>query len=479
MKGFIRLLPTSLTGQMVAVVAIALIGSVMISVLVLGSAYNRVVVGVKQNAIVQRVVTMVDLLEVSPEELHQSIVRAANSRNERVRIDPRSAVKRHTPSSSEKRLLTQLETLLSSEYKNRVNLLLKRKEARKPKHVNHDWQDKQVSPMPDKFRQKPPERFQEKGYWRRPPLEVMKVSVQLNNGQWLNVISEAPRLPSLLVGQTLLFLTLSLLFVILAVIFMLRRIVRPMKKLASAANSLGKGEQVEPLEVSGPKDVQDTVQAFNVMNERMQKFIADRTRTLAALSHDLRTPLTSMRLRIELLPDSTDKEQLLSRLEEMQQMSDATLSFLREASDKEESRRVDLNALISSLCDDMTDLGLSVNYEETTNLVVQCRLVSLKRALRNLFENGVKYGDQIDVSMEEKQGSVHILIQDHGFGIPESKMEQMFEPFTRIEASRNRDSGGIGLGLAIARNNIRSHGGDIHMKNNDTGLLITVELPLK
>nr|WP_228550652.1 ATP-binding protein [Endozoicomonas sp. OPT23] len=211
----------------------------------------------------------------------------------------------------------------------------------------------------------------------------------------------------------------------------------------------------------------------------MQKFIADRTRTLAALSHDLRTPLTSMRLRIELLPDSPDKDQLLSTLEEMQQMSEATLSFLREASDKEESRRVDLNALLSSLCDDMTDLGLAVSYEETSDLVVQCRLISLKRALRNLIENGVKYGDQVNVSMDKKQSSVSIQIQDHGPGIPESRMEQMFEPFTRMEASRNRDSGGIGLGLAIARNNVRSHGGDVYMKNNDTGLLITIELPLE
>ncbi|MRI32755.1 hypothetical protein EOPP23_07110 [Endozoicomonas sp. OPT23] len=459
-------MPVSTTGQMVAVVVTALICSVLASILVLGGAYDRMVSGIKQGAIVQRTVTLVDLLNSSPPELHSSIVKAANSRNERIRVDRSSLVKKHTTSAAEKRLKETLESKLGEAYQGRVQVVLKRRDNKKPHPNKHESRD----------RDQPPRHFKN---WRKPSLDILKIAVQLDSGLWLNMMSEALKPARLLVGQTLLFLAVSLVFVILAVVLMLRRITRPLKQLAVAANDIGRGEQVSQLKVTGAEDVQDTIRAFNVMNERMQKFIADRTRTLAALSHDLRTPLTSMRLRIELLPDSPDKDQLLSTLEEMQQMSEATLSFLREASDKEESRRVDLNALLSSLCDDMTDLGLAVSYEETSDLVVQCRLISLKRALRNLIENGVKYGDQVNVSMDKKQSSVSIQIQDHGPGIPESRMEQMFEPFTRMEASRNRDSGGIGLGLAIARNNVRSHGGDVYMKNNDTGLLITIELPLE
>ena len=461
-----RFFPVSMTGQMVTVIVTALICSVLASVLILGAAYDRLISGIRQGAIVQRTITLVELMNNSSEELHRGIIKAANTRNEKVQVQRFSQIKKRNLTAPEKKLQENLENQLGEKYQGRIFVVLKRREARKP------------SPQKSEGQGIRNESHRHNRNWRRSPLEVLKISVPLDNGQWLSIVSEAPKASRMLVGQTLLFLVISLVFVILAVVLMLRRITRPLKQLATAANDLGRGEQVSELHVSGPADVQDTVRAFNLMNERMQKFIADRTRTLAALSHDLRTPLTSMRLRVELLPDSSDKEQLLNTLEEMQQMSEATLSFLREASDNEPSRKVDLNALLSSLCDDMNDLGLAVRYEESLELVVQCRLISLKRAIRNLIENGVKYGDQVEVSMEKKQGSVCIRIQDHGPGIPESRMEQMFEPFTRMEASRNRDSGGIGLGMAIARNNLRSHGGDIYLKNNDAGLLVTVELPL-
>ncbi len=179
---------------------------------------------------------------------------------------------------------------------------------------------------------------------------------------------------------------------------MVRRITRPLKLLAKASNRMGVGEQVEAVEEQGPGDVRETIRAFNKMNDRTRRFILDRTRMLAALSHDLRTPITTMRLRVELLEHSRDRDQLLVTLEEMQQMSEATLAFMRQASDNETTRKVEMNAMLGSLCDDLIELGMDIDYTETSDMVFSCRPVSMKRALRNLIENSVKYGGQSEVS---------------------------------------------------------------------------------
>ena len=230
------------------------------------------------------------------------------------------------------------------------------------------------------------------------------------------------------------------------------------------------------------------IRAFNQMNERLQRFVADRTRMLAALSHDLRTPITTMRLRVELMEPGPDTDQLLATLEEMQQMSEATLAFMRQASDNEPTRPVDLNALLDSLCEDLQDIGMDVHFQtdsyqnsdvqNSSEVIVHCRLVSLKRAIRNLIENAVKYGTSAHICMVAHNGEVEIQIQDEGDGIPDAMMERMFEPFVRMEESRNRETGGIGLGMSIARNIIHSHGGEIKLENNDRGLMVRIKLPV-
>ena len=251
-----------------------------------------------------------------------------------------------------------------------------------------------------------------------------------------------------------------------------------MRMLASASHRLGKGEQVEDLPEKGPTDLRETIRAFNQMNNRLQRFVSDRTRMLAALSHDLRTPITTMRLRVELMSESADRDHLLATLDEMHQMSEATLAFMRQSSDNEPTRKVDLNAMLESLCDDQLELGHDVQFYESDEAIVSCRLVSLKRAVRNLVENAVKYGTKAEVRMQVSGDNVFVIIQDSGPGIPDEQMSKVFEPFFRLESSRNRDTGGIGLGMAIARNVVRNHGGEIYLENNPQGLKVKVVLPL-
>jgi len=198
---------------------------------------------------------------------------------------------------------------------------------------------------------------------------------------------------------------------------------------------------------------------------------------LAALSHDLRTPMTSMRLRLELMAQSDEKQRLLESLAEMQQMSEATLAFVRQSGDVEPTRSVDLTALVDSLSEDLQDLGMAIQCESLDCVVMALRPVSIKRALRNLMENAVHYGDKAKVSLTATAAQAVITIVDQGPGIPEQQMNSVFEPFLRLEESRNRQTGGMGLGLSIARQIIRSHGGEVVLVNLQPGLKVVVSLP--
>jgi len=199
---------------------------------------------------------------------------------------------------------------------------------------------------------------------------------------------------------------------------------------------------------------------------------------LAAMSHDLRTPITTLRLRVEFIEDEDIKNKILETLDDMQRMTDATLAFVREEVAVEPTRMVDLSALIESVTSDLSDLGKDVQFEEAERFDYGCRPAGLKRALCNLLENAVRYGERAKVSLDLADGGPRITIDDHGPGIPEDQIERMFQPFVRLDESRSVEGGGIGLGLAIARSIIKSHGGDIALSNRrEGGLRVLITLP--
>jgi signal transduction histidine kinase len=248
--------------------------------------------------------------------------------------------------------------------------------------------------------------------------------------------------------------------------------------LAVAAEALGRGQAPAPLDEVGPSDVRATVQAFNRMQARLRRFVDDRTRMLAAISHDLRTPITSLRLRAEFIDDEDTKARILVTLDEMQKMVEGTLAFAREEATSEPTRTVDLAALVESTVLDLADLGAEVTFADPGRIALACRPVALRRAVRNLIENAVRYGERCRVRLDADRDEVRIVLEDDGPGIPEDERERVFEPFVRLEASRSQATGGIGLGLAIARSIVRAHGGDIALANRPAGgLVVTVTLP--
>jgi len=244
------------------------------------------------------------------------------------------------------------------------------------------------------------------------------------------------------------------------------------------APRLGRGEAVPPVPERGPADVRETTRAFNRMHGRLQRFVQDRTRMLAAISHDLRTPITSLRLRAEFIEDEEIRQKILETLDDMQRMTEATLAFAREEAAQEDTRPFDLAALIDSVCADLADIGQDVVFAGAARSHDLGRPSSLKRALRNLIENAVAYGRRARVALDAGEDEWRIVIDDDGPGIPAADFERVFAPFVRLEESRSRETGGIGLGMAIARSIVRGHGGDITLANRpDGGLRALIHLP--
>ena len=308
------------------------------------------------------------------------------------------------------------------------------------------------------------------------PIE-MTLSIRLAGGDWLNVRTMFIRPGLQLSPQALLPLFLMVAAVALVAWATARRVVGPMRALAVGADRLGRGLDVNPLPLTGPSEVRDTTQAFNRMQDRLTRFVSERTHMLAALSHDLRSPLTAMRLRIEMLDETEDSVRLKALVEEMQAMVEATLEFARGVAKTEPAATADLAAMLGDLVNDVG--GDRAALFPSPPVPATVRPHALNRALRNLIDNAVRYGGTAEVSLTQEPGCTVITIADKGPGLPEDQIEAVFEPFVRLEASRNRDTGGVGLGLAIARTIIQAHGGTIQLHNRiGGGLNAIVRLPV-
>jgi len=317
----------------------------------------------------------------------------------------------------------------------------------------------------------------------RPEPVELTLSIRLEGGNWLNVRTMFQRPGVQWSPRALLPLVLMLAAVALVAGVTARRIVGPMRALAAGAERLGRGLDAAPLALTGPTEVQEATQAFNRMQARLTRLIAERTRMLAALSHDLRSPLTAMRLRVELLAEDEDSIRLKALVEEMQAMVEQTLDFARAAAQGaaaqgEAVQEVNLAALLAALVSDAGEGRATLAASDPVR--VNLRPTAIRRALRNLIDNALRYGTRAEVALVRQGGEAVITIADHGPGLPEDQLEAVFEPFVRGEASRSRATGGVGLGLAIARSIARAQGGEVTLANRpEGGLLATLRLPLR
>ena len=288
----------------------------------------------------------------------------------------------------------------------------------------------------------------------------MWIEAALSDGQWLLFLSNLDPPPAVDPVATefsrasfATWLVLSILLAILLSMLAARRLIKPLSELARAVEQLGGSGDAPPLPPRGPREVQGTMRAFNRMQERLRRFNEDRTRMIAAISHDLRTPLTRLRLRAELVEDQgQQREKMLAEPRHDGGHDDPSpvLSFARDDTKHEPQSLVDLSALIEGICEDASDAGEPVTFLGPRGVTIFCRPTGMRRAISNLVDNAVKYGGNATVSLIPKAGRFVITVEDSGPGIPWGEREKVFEPFYRIEGSRNSDTGGVGLCLSVA-----------------------------
>jgi signal transduction histidine kinase len=278
--------------------------------------------------------------------------------------------------------------------------------------------------------------------------------------------------------ESLVPLLLLLLLVCFALAALLVRMInRSLSRLAHAADAIGQDPASAPLPESGPSEIRRVIAAFNRMQERVQRYLVERGRLLSAISHDLKTPITRLRLRAELLPDAELRVKMMRDLDEMQTMVGTTLDFFSAVGKQAGRQPVDVGALIESVCEDRRDSGQALSVRGTPIAPYRADPQALRRCLENLIENAVRYGASADIEIRDSPERLRIAIRDRGPGIPEAELERVFEPFYRLDGSRNMASGGTGLGLSIARTIARWHGGEVTLTNAAPGLVAEVALP--
>jgi signal transduction histidine kinase len=318
------------------------------------------------------------------------------------------------------------------------------------------------------------------GFFGGPPIRngSFLVQAQLRDGNWVSIAHQLPEEEFAWPVKLLLTLAVLLVSVVALSLIAVRWVTRPLALLGRAADELGRDIQRPPLDESGPLEVRRAAQAFNTMQARLARFLRDRAHLLAAVSHDLKTPITRLRLRAELLENPELKAKFVHDLDEMEAMVRTTLDFLRDVNAHEPVQPVDVNALIESLQADADELGQQVQIDGSAASPYAGRPLALQRCLRNLIDNAVKYGKRATVHVNDGAARLQIIVADEGPGIPEQQLEQVFEPFFRLEPSRSRETGGVGLGLSIARDIARAHGGDLLLRNRASrGLEAVLTLP--
>ena len=311
------------------------------------------------------------------------------------------------------------------------------------------------------------------GFWRN-----LQVSVELPDGQWLAFASLLPGTGRSVSWQFTVAMTIMTIVILFASAWAVRRLSAPLRILAGAAERLGRDVGAPSLPERGTEEMRLAARAFNDMQARLKRLVDSRTQMLAAISHDLRTPLTLLRLRAESVEPAEDRAKMLGTIAEMEAMVSEILAFVRDDAATGQHQATDLAALVASIVDDMADAGRAVTIALAEPLIYSCQPAALKRAITNLIDNALAYGKTAHVALTATAKECAIAIEDEGPGIPEDELQRVFQPFYRLEASRSRETGGTGLGLAIALSIVQAHGGTIVLANRkEGGLRAAIILP--
>ncbi len=472
-----RLIPNSIVGRTVLVLLVGLTLTHLIGIFIYSSDRYSTVAEASGRRVAERIAVVTRLIDQAGPERRMELARSQWGPAFNVTVTPASGVKESSWNWRTRMVRSILENYLGKDKAAKALIVYKEEEradadasqddmAGHMMSMNKNWPDMMGTPgMAQMVRT-----------WNSG--QVLEVSLPLDDGRWLNFSAPFMRLKPFWASRLFLSLILMTVTVFIFSVWAVRRSTAPLAMFAKAAERLGMDVDAPPLPHDGPREVRRAVSAFNRMQKRLKSFVEDRTQMIAAISHDLRTPITRLKLRAEFMEDDEQRAKMLTDLDEMEVMISETLAFSRDASAQEPSRAFDLAAVLESICDDASDAGWDVTYDGPAKLSFSGRSVSLGRVFGNLVGNAAKYGGRAKVFLRAAGDAVEVRVEDDGPGIPEEMMETVFQPFRRLETSRSRETGGVGLGLSVARSIVRAHGGEITLSNRERGgLRATVRLP--
>lgn len=459
-----RWLPRSLSSRLVIVFVGGLILAQVVSLSILLHDRGEFLARASGMQSIMRVIDIAQLLDSSDSAERERIIRVLRSPQLRIGLHsnaPQLKQLAQEPSPQESVFLSMLRHKLGRDREIWVDI-----RARSPEHTR--------APPPKSEHGERRARTELRGAGS----PALVAYVRLVDGVWLSVDStlepQAMSWPlrAVVSGLVLLLAVIGLAW------FGVRWVTRPLKNFAQAAERLGENIDRAPLAETGPAEVASAARALNEMQARLSKYLSDRTRILTAMSHDLKTPITRMRLRAELLEHEVTQAKFKQDLAELESMVSGTLDYMRGVQDGEPLRDIDINALLNGLQADCQELGQVVTIDGYASSDFLGRAQSLKRCLANVIENAIKYGQTAHIRITDSAQALLIVVEDEGVGVPAAELPNLFEPFYRVEASRNRDTGGTGLGLSIARSIAVLHGGSLTAQNTDhKGLRLTLSLP--
>ncbi len=473
-----RLIPNSIVGRTVLVLLLGLTFSHLIGLFIYSSDRHSTAAEASGRRVAERIAVVSRLIDQAVPERRLELARSQWGPGFSVTVTPISGVKESLWNWRTRMVRSILETYLGQDKAAKALIVYKEEVL----HDGGESQESMAGHMMDMSKNWPgmmgaPGMRQMVRTWNSG--QVLEVSLPLDDGRWLNFSAPFMRLKPFWASRLYLALILMTGAVFFFSVWAVRRSTAPLDMFAKAAERFGMDVDAPPLPGDGPKEVRRAVSAFNRMQKRLKSFVEDRTQMIAAISHDLRTPITRLKLRAEFMEDDEQRAKMLVDLDEMEVMISETLAFSRDASAQEPSRVLDLAAVLESVCDDASDAGWDVTYDGPVKLCFTGRAVSLGRVFGNLVENAVKYGGRAEVFLSATGDAVEVRVEDDGPGIPDEQMETVFQPFRRLETSRSRETGGVGLGLSVARSIVRAHGGEITLSNKQRGgLRATVRLPV-
>ncbi|MFQ5623026.1 MAG: ATP-binding protein [Paracoccaceae bacterium] len=457
-----RLLPGSLRGQLVLVILAALALAQGLGLWLFADERALAVRAALGQEAAGRAANVARLLADAPADLRPAILRAADSPLVRFTPDTAPAVENaeHGP--------TRLAELIAA------------RTGWAPAPEVRIEQHEAAAVMPPMPGMPPEMRRMHRMMGAMPvaPIE-MRIAIAMPSGGWLNVATRFHRPPLQWAWNEAATFAVSAALIAAALWLALGRLTGPLRQLSEAAERFGRGETVAGIAPRGPAELRRLTDAFNEMQARISRFVEERTRVLAALGHDLRSPLTALRVRAEMVDDEETRERLVATIEEMHEMVEATLAFARGMAHAEPFETVDMAGFAAGLAREASASGQDVTLaSDAAAAPVRLRPTAMRRALRNIINNAVRYGGMARISVVAGNATVSVHVDDDGPGIPEADLDRVFDPFLRLETSRSRDTGGTGLGLSIARTIVQAHGGDITLANRpDAGLTATITLP--